>query len=484
MIGFERKFKIIEILTEDEVEVMWDGIYDVLENTGLKFDVQALDQLKVFKNAGCKVDFDTKMVKFPKELVIEYLSLCPNKFRAEARDPKNDIIMGGNRVNIQPGPGMLTVDIDTFNPREATRKEMYNAVTVYDSLPNFHLWHSNAPHSSFEGVPPVMAYVETHAARARNSTKVNRIAQSEGNHIFSMQIAEVEGAKGLAGECANSPLCWGGDVLTAFIDLIKADFPCGFYAGPVWGSSSPVTTAGTLISQCAEIAGPIVMSQILKQGHPVFAATLSLPQNMKSGDSLFGNIQLALGSAGFNQLWRKWGIPTVTSESAIPNSKCMDFQSGFEKGMISLVSAMTGASVVWIHGTVHGELTAHPVQAIMDDDISGMVGRFIEGIKVNDDTMAVELIKEVGAGPDFFLNKAHTRKWWRSEQYVPNIADMLSIPEWIDQGKKTNVDRAKEKMKEILETHKVSIPLSDHQEDQIERILKDATHHYKKSGRI
>ena len=162
----------------------------------------------------------------------------------------------------------------------------------------------------------------------------------------------------------------------------------------------------------------------------------------------------------------------------------MDFQSGYEKGMIALVSAITGASVVWIHGTVHGELTAHPLQAIMDDDIAGMVGRFLEGITVNDETMAIEIIKEVGSGPDFFLDKSHTRKWWKSEQFVPAVADMLSIPEWVNSGKKTTVDRAKERMDEILSTHKVSIPLTEHQEEEIERILEDARKHYRKKGRI
>ena len=138
--------------------------------------------------------------------------------------------------------------------------------------------------------------------------------------------------------------------------------------------------------------------------------------------------------------------------------------------------------MLWFHGTVYGELTAHPVQAILDDDISGMVGRFLEGITVNDETLAVDLIKEVGSGPDFYLGKEHTRKWWQTEQFIPAVADTLTLPEWLKGGKKTAIDLAKEKMEEILATHKVSIPLTASQEEEIEKILSEARKFYKKKG--
>jgi trimethylamine--corrinoid protein Co-methyltransferase len=118
----------------------------------------------------------------------------------------------------------------------------------------------------------------------------------------------------------------------------------------------------------------------------------------------------------------------------------------------------------------------------MDDDIAGMVGRFLEGIEVSDETLAVELIKQVGSGPDFYLNKEHTRKWWREEQFIPAVADTLSLNEWLKGGKKATIDLAKERMGEILATHKVSIPLTASQDEEIERILAEARAFYKKNG--
>jgi trimethylamine--corrinoid protein Co-methyltransferase len=120
----------------------------------------------------------------------------------------------------------------------------------------------------------------------------------------------------------------------------------------------------------------------------------------------------------------------------------------------------------------------------MDDDIAGMVGRFLGGIEINEETLAVDLIKRVGSGPDFFLNKEHTRKWWQKEQFMPAVADTSTLPEWLRGGRKTAIDLAKEKMEQILATHKVSIPLTASQDEEIERILAEARKYYKKIGKL
>jgi trimethylamine--corrinoid protein Co-methyltransferase len=112
-----------------------------------------------------------------------------------------------------------------------------------------------------------------------------------------------------------------------------------------------------------------------------------------------------------------------------------------------------------------------------------MIGRFMEGIAVNDETLAIDLIEEVGPIPGHFLNKEHTRKWWRLEQFVPKAADRLTYPEWMDTGKKSCLDYAKERMEEILATHKAT-PLTPSQEGDVERILEEARKYYEERGLI
>lgn len=484
MKGFTRNFRPFEVLPEEQVDATWRAVLEILERTGLKFEVDTPKALKIFDRGGCKVDYDAKMVKFGPGLVEECLRKCPPSFTLEARDPKDDLIIGGNTVYFRPGPGMWYLDLDTFEPRLPTREEFYNAVTVYDALPNLHVFHGNCPNTSFEGVHPLMATIETYAARARNSTKVNLTgAACGGNDRFNIEIAKVVRAKGYFGLAAASPLCWGDDNISAEIRAVEARLPITVYGGSIWGASAPATIAGELVTNIAESIGPIVLAQLMDPGHPLMTGTFTFPQNMRKGAPFFGNITIALACAAFNQIWRRYQVPTIQIEGSLPNSKCMDYQGGYEKAMIALVQAISGANIVWLHGTVYGELTAHPVQAIIDDDIAGMIGRFLEGIIVNDETLAVDLIEEVGSLPGFYLDKEHTRKWWQKEQYIPAVAELSSLQEWLVTGKKTTIDLAKDKMEEILATHKVSIPLTASQDEEIERILGEAREFHKEKMR-
>jgi trimethylamine--corrinoid protein Co-methyltransferase len=120
---------------------------------------------------------------------------------------------------------------------------------------------------------------------------------------------------------------------------------------------------------------------------------------------------------------------------------------------------------------------------VLDDDIAGMVGRYLEGMSVTDETLALDLIEQVGPIPGHFLGLAHTRKWWKQEQYIPKSSDTQTYPEWLQGGKKSCVDYARERMEDIIASHK-PMPLTDRQEDDLERILEDARAHYERAGHI
>ena len=138
--------------------------------------------------------------------------------------------------------------------------------------------------------------------------------------------------------------------------------------------------------------------------------------------------------------------------------------------------------MIFLIGCVYGELTFHPIQAILDDDVAGMIGRFVEGVQVTPETLALELIGQVGPIPGFYLDKQHTRDWWMKEQFLPKAADRLTYPEWLQGGKKDCIQYAKERMEEILSSHRISIPLTSEQDKTISRILEDARDFYGGKG--
>ena len=483
MRGFKRNFKPLDILTEAQIDMIWETTLDLLEKTGMKFNAEEPRSLQILSEAGCKVDNNTKMVRFPRRLVTDCLSMCPSSFRIDARDPKDSLIIGGDWVSISATPGFNYLDIDTFESRLCTREEYYDNVKIYDALPNLHMLHPESPNTRFAGVSERMCNLEIFVAKLRNSTKPiwgGGTARIAGDHIFPIAIYEVIGIKGLRSASVIPPLTLDEAIIGTIMAHVEKGFPLMPVTGLTWGSSAPVTLSGAVALMSAEVAGEIAFIQTMRPGHPVMLRALTFPQNMRHGGPLFGNITISLAQAAFSQVWRRYGIPTRSGGVGLPNSKCMDFQSGYEKGMNALAAVLCGDSQIELHGCVFGQLLGHPVQAIMDDEIAGMIGRFLRGIEVSDESLAADLMKEVGAGPDFYLNKPHTRKWWRKEQYIPTVADDTMLDEWLRGGKKSIMKRAQEKMEEILATHKVSIPLSPSQDEEIERILAEAREWHRK----
>ncbi|MBM3706416.1 MAG: hypothetical protein FJW66_07830, partial [Actinobacteria bacterium] len=207
-----------------------------------------------------------------------------------------------------------------------------------------------------------------------------------------------------------------------------------------------------------------------------------IPMDMESGNLFFGAIGSGYHQMAFNQLYRDlYRIPTCNAMAAFPNSKLIDYQNAFEKTHLAMSAALSGASMIAFIGSVSQELAWSPLQAVIDNDAVSIIGRYIEGFEVSSGTAAPDLINEVGPSPGSYLGTKHTRENWKKEYYVPHVFDRLSYQDWERSGKKSVLDKARERVEEILSSHK-TIPLSLSQEKDIEKILKDARKYYRNKG--
>jgi trimethylamine--corrinoid protein Co-methyltransferase len=479
--GFLRRFPPLTILTDEQVEQIHQGTLDVLAVAGAR--IHHDEALNVLKKAGCKVDFDQKLVKFPPALVEEALRKCPSSFRVKSRNPMHDMILGLDHVLFFNFPGRDIVDLETWESREPTRQEHIELISVLDALPTVHFLN-NYPYFGYKGIPENMKEMEGAVLRLAHSTKVTMEIANNDIDMFTFRIANAIGTEIFANPNTSSPLTCYTDQTNACFLASEYDLPSMIWDGATAGSTAPASIAGAVISSNAEVIPYIVLLQLLNPGARVAVANLVLPQNMKSGAPAFGDIGVSLHTAAYNQVWRRYGIPMVASSSGVSNSKIIGFQLAYEKTIPSLIGAISGSSAVQIHSSVYGEITAHPVQAILDDDIANMIGRFVEGLEMNDESLAVDLINEVGPIPGHYLSTQHTRKWWSREQYVTKSADKLTYPEWIQGGKTNSIDYAKGIMEDILANHKVDPPLTPKEEDDVERILIEARNYYKKKELI
>ena len=478
---YVRRFKPLQVLSDQDLEQIHGATLEVLRKTGIRFEHSKA--LKMFDKNGCRVDWDEMRVYFPSSLVEESLKLCPSQFHVRARNSENDMVWGGNRTYFQALSGMDIMDIDVWRTRRPTRKEYYDGIRILDALENVSIIPWYTPYFGFENVPSVMAMPEGLAARLRMSSKFTAAGYTKGCEVFNIQLAQAVGAELRTMMAASPPLTYYEETVEAAYRIIEAGFILLPTSGCVYGGTAPATLAGSLVTGNAEIIAGIVFAQLVKPGTRIIVQDYSFPQNMRNGSPAFGAIEISLHQAAFNQIWHWYGLPTDGSV-AYPSSKKIDYQSGYEKAIIASLGAVSGTNTIWIQGAMYGELAFNPYQAIIDDDIAGMLGRFLEGIHVNDETIAVDLINEVGPIPGHYLNREHTRLWWKKEHYIPKVADRDTYQEWIKKGQKEVIDHAKERYFEILETHKLDKPLTDSQEEDVETILKEAREYYRKKGLI
>jgi trimethylamine--corrinoid protein Co-methyltransferase len=418
-------------------------------------------------------------VRFPRELVEECLNNCPKDFSVRARDAENDLHFGGNTLYFYNSVGNKSVNLETWEPRIPTLAEQHEAIRVLDALDNLHLVNSYTPYMEIQGVPPNMVLLESFASRIRNSTKVTISGYSHESEVFAIRMANAIGLEVPGWVMAAPPLTFYKDACDAAYRFTEAGFPVFLCSGVGYGSTGPATLAGSTVTNNIELIAGVVLIQLLKPGTKVLVADFSFPTNMKTGSPSFGNVGSSLHGAMFAQIWRSYGIPVCISASGYSNAKKMDYQCAYEKAFAGLAAALAGANVVSLHGGVFAELTYHPVQSILDDDIAGMVGRFVEGVEVSEETMAVELIEKVGPSPGHYLDKEHTIKWWKKEQFMPKAADSTGYAEWIESGKKTAINYAKERMEEIRASH-TPTALADDQDKEIAKILQEANAYYTK----
>jgi len=479
--GFTRRIEPLDILSDTDAQQVHTGALEVLEKTGVNFlDTEALALLK---ENGCRVDMRGKRAKIPAWLAEESIQSTPSAFFMKARDSRHDLLIGENRLYFLAGAGMRIVDLDTGETRPATLKELDEASVLSDALESVHMVADTAPYTDLVGVAPAMTPIVDITSHLRNTTKITITDNGNDLELFYIKMARAVGVDILAFVGSSAPLTYDEPSCRAIFRYSDAGFPFFLISSDMMGATGPATIAGSLVTTVAEIIAGIVLIQLARKGTGVIAGDYTMPMDMRTGHPGFCDLASALHTAAFNQIMRSYRIPAFANCPGMSNAKLIDVQSGYERSMSTLNAALSGANLIVLHGSVYGEYTYNPVCAVLDDDIATWVGRLIEGLEINDETLALDLIEDVGPIPGTYLNKGHTRAWWKSQQFIPKSADRTTYHEWLKSGKKCALDLARERTGHILQTHRVT-PLDVETEKALNEIVREAEAHFKAKGLI
>jgi trimethylamine--corrinoid protein Co-methyltransferase len=450
-------------LTEESIHRVHQTVMRVIEEVG--FEVNSEAALELFKTAEAWVDQEKHLVRLPQKRAMELIGMAPSEVRLCGQDEKHDIILGGHRVYTGTGGTALYIyHPGTGQKHLASLDDLKRIAKLVDRLDNIHLfmlptYPSELPveqvdvNRFFAGLDNTTKHVMGGVYTLDGVKQVIRMAEfiaGSGDRLRQRPLISMIA-------CSISPLRMDGQYGDLVVTIARAGIPLVCPAEPLCGTTSPVTLAGNLVIQTVDSLMGVMLTQIINPGTPVIFGSVATSTDLTDLKYLAGSVEMGLINAAGAQMAQFYQLPFYAT-GGMTDSKVLDAQSGYESSITSLLCALAGAN--FIHdaaGLMEFALTACYEKYVIDNDILGMVMRAVDGIKVNDDTLAFNLIKKVGPGGNFVTTK-HTRRFMRSEHYQPSLSDRDSREEWEAKGSKTALERATESVEELIASHDWSLP--------------------------
>ncbi len=424
----------LEILSQEEVQRIHTATLDVIEQTGVRFPSnKALD---IWQAHGAQVDRSTGVVKAPGALIEQALKSAPTAYTLAAREAAQDLPLDGNHVYVATdGCGVEVLDIHSGERRRSRLQDVADIARVADALEEiaFH-WVA----VSAQDCPPQTRGLHELRAIWQNSTKH---AQTESVYNEQEALAAVEMAATIAGgrqalrerpplslmQCSAPPLGHDGGSLDAALVGAEAGLPVGFMTMASCLTTGPATLAGTLLVGNAEVIAATALIQLAYPGAPVFYAAAQTASDLRSGAYTGGGPEDYLFGAATNVLADFYNIP-LSMGSFATGAKQPDWQAGIDNSLSTFMASVVMSDMLLGVGLLHGSRIWSYPQMLMDCEIFSIIHKMMQGIVVDDETLALEAIHAVGPGGNF-LSQKHTRKHMR-EVYLPRYMDRRPYNAW------------------------------------------------------
>jgi trimethylamine--corrinoid protein Co-methyltransferase len=446
----------LDVLSSQDILRLHTATLAIIERTGVRFPSDKA--LRIWEAHGANVDWDTMIVKAPGVLIEEALKQAPPAYTLAARDPYQDLPLDGNHVFVgTDGCGVEVIDLHSGEKRRSCLQDVVEIARVADYAEEvgFH-WVA----VSAQDRPPETRGLHELQAIWENSSKH---VQTESIYSEEEAHAAVEMAALVAGgrealrqrpvlsimQCTAPPLGQDGGSLEAALVAAEAGLPVGFMTMASALTTGPATLAGTLVVGNAEVISATALIQLASPGAPVFYAAAQTASDLRSGAYTGGGPEDFLFGAATNVLSDYYNIP-LSMGSFATGAKEPNWQAGIENSLSTFMACIVMSDMLLGVGMLHGSRIWSYEQMLMDCEIFDLIRNMMEGILVDDETLALEVIDAVGPGGNF-LKEKHTRAHMR-DLWVPQYMDRRPYEAW-DEERDGARDWARAKAQNILSTH-------------------------------
>lgn len=451
-------FAPLKAVSDDELEAIHQASLEVLQEIGMDFLHEGAR--KTLKDAGADVAPDGERVRFDKELVESCIGLAPEQFTMYGRNAERNLNIGGDWITYCSVGSAPNCADKIGGRRPGNREDFIKFIKLGHMLSAVNMWggypvepadiHPSVRH--LEALPlifelsdkPVHAYSLGYE-RITDAIEMVRIVRGVDDETLESEPSVISVIN------SSSPLRLDTPMLEGVIQLAKRNQPIIMTPFTLAGAMAPVTVAGALVQQNAEALAGLVISQLTRKGAPFVYGGFTSNVDMKSGAPAFGTPEFMKSTLVGGQLARRYKVPYRASNVNAANM--VDAQAAYESVFSLWGSVMGGVNIVkHAAGWMEGGLQASFEKMVLDADLLDMVSEFLRPLTINDDTLALDAMREVGPGGHFF-GCEHTQSRYKTAFFQPMISDWRNYEAWEEAGAPDALETGNKLYQEIIESH-------------------------------
>lgn len=465
----------LDILSAESLDRIEETAYRLLAEVGIS--LQHARAREMLHGLGCRVQGERVFI--PRQVAAEALArLKPyDQYLTMAGRPAFRLGDGQIRFHNGGGPPFI-YDLETGRRRTARLQDVVDTTRMLDALPHIDVV---MPLFMPEDVPPsVMGLAATEAALRHSRKPVMGAALDKPEQVSWMLELAAACCGGMEKFRQNptmsvfispvSPLIFPEDVTGAII--VAAEAGAGFHSlpAPSLGATGPITLAGALAQQQAEVLASFVIAAAARPGTPVAYCSRINPIDLRTAMSAWGGPEVGLTGACVAQLARRLGLPSDVYGFCTSATR-LDPQVAYERLANAITPALAGADMMSGVATLDSGLAGSLELAVIDDEMIGLLKQIVAGVPVDDDTLAWPVMQEVIPRDGVFLSELHTvEQMRRGALWLPGVSEREGGSAGGGEGL---LARARAKVRAILETHQVE-PLPEDVSRHLDEIMARA----------
>ncbi len=460
----------LEISSAQDLDLIEETAFRLLDEVGI--ELTYAPAVEMLHGHGCRVDGNR--VYIPREAAMWGLRNVTPHTEFFNRDGSSAFRSGDGALRFHNAGGLPFVyDLDTDERRRPTLQDVADATRLLDALPNVDIV---IPLFGPTDVPPEMLAVASTYATVRNTTKPVSAAAidmpQDVPYVVAMAAACCGGMEAFRRHpnmylsiSPVSPLRMPDHIAKTIIATVRLGAPFNTLPAPSVGATGPVTLAGALAQQHAEVVASFLLAAAAQPGASVCYCSRINPIDLRTAISSWGGPEIGMAGAAATQLAHRLGLPCDTFGLCTSATR-LDPQFAYERLANAMTPALAGADVLSGVGSTESVLAGSLQIAVIDDEIISMMRYITRGIPVNDETLAFDVMQEVILRDGVFLGEMHTvRQIRKGAIWMPTVGDRT--------GSVSGADRARTRARELLQKHEAPA-LSDDVVRELDEILHRA----------